>query len=111
MRRLIILAFVGSVMLSACATTADEHLKAGQAISVATTSLDAAAKAADALVVAGITTKSENQAIAAYAPKARDSLAAATSAYKANQDATAEQNAAQAAALAAQILTIVEAHK
>lgn len=96
--------------LAACATTPSEHLRAGQAVATTTASLDAAAKTVDGLIRAGVTTQAENRIIAKVAPEARDLLKAASDAYFANKDASAEQNAMQAAALVAQIVTILAAH-
>ena len=103
---------IGAVALglAACATTPATHLDQGKALAKAWVGFDGAAQTLDALAVQGVLTAPEKVVIASAVPKARAALEAATAAYDANQDATAQQNVATAAALTAQLILIVKAH-
>lgn len=98
------------VLLAGCASTPGLHLDEGKAIAAAWTALDAASKALDPMVKAGATSKAQNALIAAETPKVIAALDAATTAYRAGDNAGAATNVAAATTLIVELAQIAGAH-
>lgn len=105
------LALLVALSLTACATTASTHLTEGKVLADAWSAFDATSVTLDGLAKAGSLNTSEKAIIEQDGPKVRDALNAATTAYEANNDATAAQNVTAATSLTAQLVAIVSAHK
>jgi hypothetical protein len=103
-----------ALQLAACATTtppASVHMTEGKAIAAGWTSLKFAEDSADALALSGKLKGPAAAKASADIKQAHQVLTAATAAYRANPAADVSGQIAQAAALAAEILTLVSAAK
>ena len=104
-------ALAAGLLLAACATAPTTHLSEGKALADAWSTFDATAVTLDSLATAGVLTPAEKATIKADAPRIHDALKAATDAYDAGSDATAQQNVTLATSLIAQLVTIAGVHK
>ena len=111
MKRSFIAIACAGAALTACATTPSTHLGEGKALADAWSAFDAASTTLDGLATQGVLTAPEKATLRTVLPEVKTALESATSAYDANNDATAEQNVATATTLIAQLVAIVKVHQ
>ena len=109
MKRL--LAIVLAAGLAACSTTPSEHATEAKSIAVAWSALDAAAVSIDVAVKAGYIKGAEATTVAGDLNKADEALTAATVAYRASDDATAQTNVVVATTLISELVAIAQSAK
>lgn len=96
-----------ALLLTACATTPTTHLQQGKADAAAWDALHGVASTLDSLALSGTLHGAQAATAKVDLDKATVLLTAADAAYRAGNDANAQQNVATATVLISDLLTIV----